>query len=313
MKLLCLTTRLDRPSTRYRLLQYVPYMNSSGIETVVVVIPKGIRRFRGIDRYDGIFIQKKLFSRIELWYLRKKAKRLIFDFDDAIMYTKSNFSTATRRYKRFRYTMDIADLIIAGNGYLAGYTDKAVVIPTVVDVAGYPVHSRNSPNIILGWIGTRSTQDYLEMIVPVLKRLSSVQVKIVSDEMPGFCGKNIIWEKWSEEKELSQLLSFDIGLMPLRDDPWTRGKCGFKTIKYMAAGVPVVCSPVGVNEDIVRDGVNGFLASTIDEWEAGISRLISDVDLYRKMAAAARETAEKNYNLSYWGPYLAGLLKEQLC
>lgn len=314
MRLQCLTTRIDRPSTRYRLLQYIPYINSSSIDTEVVVIPKGIRRWRIFGGIEGdIFIQKKLFSRLELRYLRKKARKIIFDFDDAIMYTKSRFSSSTRRYRRFRNMMDTADLVIAGNGYLAGHNDKAVVIPTVIDVSRYPLHSRSSSNVVLGWIGTKSTQDYLEEVIPVLKRLPNIQIKIVSDQMPSFCEKNITWERWSGEREMEQLLNFDIGLMPLREDPWTKGKCGFKIIQYMAAGIPVVCSPVGVNTQIVKDGVNGFLASTVAEWEDRIKRLINDTDLYRRTAASGRETVEKNYNLSYWGPYLAGLLKERMC
>lgn len=303
MKLLCLTTRLDRPSTRYRLLQYIPYINSSGIETDVVVIPKGFRRLRGIKRYDGVFIQKKLFSRIEQWYLRRNAGKIIFDFDDAVMYTKSNFSTSSRRCKRFRYMAGIADLIIAGNEYLAGYSRKAIVVPTVVDVSKYPIHSLN--NMTLGWIGTESTQGYLEMIIPVLRKIPNVRVKIVSDRRPGFCDGKIVWERWSEERELDQLVSFDIGLMPLADDPWTRGKCGFKIIQYMAAGIPVVCSPVGVNTNLVRDGVNGFLASSLLEWETKITRILMDTDLYRRMSRAGRETVEKGYDIRYWGPVFA--------
>lgn len=316
---------MDRPSTRYRLLQYIPYINSSGIETDVVVIPGRIKRWnilRWVNRYDGVFIQKKLFSRPEQWYLRKKAKRIVYDFDDAIMYTNLKFSSHTRRYKRFGYMMDIADLLIAGNRYLAGFVgdrcrDKAIIVPTVVDVARYPLHTRNNSGATIGWIGTKSTQVYLDMIEPALKKLITkypqVQVKIVSDKMPGFCGSGIIWEEWGVDKELELFKGFDIGIMPLKEDTWTKGKCGFKIIQYMATGIPVVCSPVGMNTEIVRDGVNGFFASNLEEWETAISRLIEDADLYKRMAIAARQTVEKNYNLASWGPYLANLIKEELC
>lgn len=325
MKILCLTTKLDRPSTRYRLLQYTPYLNSCGIETETAVVQKRFKRWHALkraDKYTGVFIQKKLFSRAEQWYLRKKANKIIFDFDDAIMYTKSQFSTCARRYKRFRYIMDIADLVIAGNKYLAEffgdeYAKKMVVIPTVVDVSGYLLHSRNNSDVILGWIGTKSTQMYLDIIEPVfvklVKKYPKVQIKIVSDQTPRFRSNNIIWSKWDKDKELEDLSSFDIGLMPLRDDPWTKGKCGFKIIQYMATGLPVVCSPVGVNIEIVKNGVNGFFASSLAEWEENISRLIDDIDLYRKMSIAGRQTVEKGYNLAYWGPFMADLLAERIC
>lgn len=320
MKILCLTTRLDRPSTRYRLLQYIPYINYIGIKTDIVVIPKKLNRrdiFKGTSEYDGVFVQKKLFSKVEQWYLKKRAKKIIFDFDDAIMYTKSKFSASTRRYKRFKYITKIADLVIAGNRYLASLTSKAAVIPTVIDVSKYPLHSRDTLEKALGWIGTKSTQGYLDMIKPVLEKIiikyPKVKVRIISDEMPDYITNNIVWEKWDKDKEMDQLLSFDIGLAPLTKDPWTEGKCGFKIIQYMAAGIPVVCSPVGVNKEIIKDGVNGFYASTPLEWEDRIMRLIEDINLYKNISIACRDTVEKKYNLAYWGPYLAGIIKEKLC
>lgn len=322
MKILCLTTRLDRPSTKYRLLQYLPYINKSGIETQVMVISNEIKRWRILKeacKYDGVFIQKKLLSKVEQWYLSKEAKKIIYDFDDAIMYTKAKYSQSSRRYKRFEFMMDTADLVIAGNKYLAEikYTGKTVVIPTVIDVNKYPVHERNNSSVTLGWIGTKSTQDYLNTLAPVLLKLTEkyphLKVKIVSDVIPCFCENNIVWEKWNEKKEIDQLLSFDIGIMPLLDDPWTRGKCGFKIIQYMAIGIPVICSAIGVNTEIVKDGICGFFASSSNEWETAVSKLIDDIDLYRKTQTACRETVEKNYNLSYWGPFLAELLEEKLC
>lgn len=289
----------------------------------MVVVQERFKRWgaiKGAGGYSGVFIQKKLFSRVEQWYLRKKASKIIYDFDDAIMYTKSKYSESTKRYERFKFMISVADLVISGNKYLADligseYKDKVVVIPTVVDVARYPLHSRNSSNVTLGWIGTRSTQGYLDMIEPVfgrlIKKYPKAQIKIVSDEMPRFCGNNIVWKKWNENKELDDLNSFDIGLMPLREDPWTKGKCGFKIIQYMAAGIPVVCSPVGANTEIVKNDVNGFFASNPNEWETSISRLIDDIDLYKKMSTAGRQTVEKEYNLAFWGPYLADLLKKK--
>lgn len=326
MNILCLTSRLDRPSTRYRILQYLPYMNSNGIETTVSVLPRGVKAvdiLHSADKYTGVFLQKKLLGRVELWYLRKRAKKIIYDFDDSVMFTKSRYSKSARKYKRFVNTMEAADLIIAGNKYLAElagkeHAGKVVIVPTVIDAAKYPLHNRSGTDVTVGWIGTKSTQGYLRIIRPLFdvltKKHTNLKFKIVSDEKPTFCDDiNIIWEEWDKDTETEQLLSFNIGIMPLKDDPWTRGKCGFKIIQYMAAGLPVVCSPVGVNTEIVKNNINGFHANDINEWEICISKLIEDMDLYKRIARAGRETVEKNYNLKYWGPYLANIVKEKLC
>lgn len=325
MKMLCLTSRFNRPSTRYRILQHLPYINSVGIETETAIIPREIKALdllHSANKYDGVFIQKKLLSRVEQWYLRKRAKKIIYDFDDAVMYTKLKYSESTRRYKRFKCMMENADLVIAGNKYLAEiakreHAKNVVVVPTIIDVAKYPLHTANNSNVTIGWIGTKSTQGYLKIVRPLFdelaKKYPKLRIKIVSDERPVVCGDDIIWEKWGQDKEIEQLLSFDIGIMPLRDDPWTKGKCGFKIIQYMAAGLPVVCSPVGVNTEIVRHGINGFHAGNIEEWETCILKLIEDADLYKRISLAGRETVEKNYNLVYWGPRLAEIIKEKLC
>jgi glycosyltransferase involved in cell wall biosynthesis len=215
--------------------------------------------------------------------------------------------------------IEAADLIVAGNEYLADFAgdkNKVIVVPTVVDVSKYPIHSRNGNNVTIGWIGSRSTQNYLENIVPVFKKITDrypqVIVKIVSDEMSSWSSGNVVWERWGKEKEIEQLLSFDIGIMPLMDDPWTRGKCGFKLIQYMATGIPVVCSPVGVNNSIVQNGVNGFFASGTNDWEEKLSLLIEDKNLYNSMAVNSRNIAEKNYNLAHWGTFLSGKIKSIL-
>ena len=323
MRIICLTTRRDRPSTRYRWLQYLPYLAALGMKTELAVIPKGIKRWRVLrsaGKFDAVFIQKKLLSRIEQSYIRRKTRVIIYDFDDAIMYTPKRHGMNTRRYKRFRYMSAAADCIIAGSKYLAAAVPftragKVTVIPTVVDVSRYPVHHRSGTITTVGWIGTSSTQRYLEILKPVFNRLNGryphVRIKIISDRKPDI--SNIMWERWNAGKEMDQLLSLDIGLMPLHNDRWAEGKCGFKIIQYMAAGIPVVCSPVGVNKELVTHGVNGFHADSAEQWEQGLFRLIDDKVLYNRMAAAGRKTAETRYNLKFWGPYFAGIIKGYIC
>jgi glycosyltransferase involved in cell wall biosynthesis len=149
-----------------------------------------------------------------------------------------------------------------------------------------------------------------ELFDRVEKMFPRVTIKIVSDEKPKLFGESIKWEKWEEKKELEQLLSFDIGIMPLVSNPWTMGKCGFKIIQYMAAGIPVICSPVGTNIEIIKNGDNGFCADNIPQWQEAISKLISDVHLYKAMSIAGRQTVEKYYNLSSWGPHFAKQIKK---
>ena len=323
MRILCLTTRPDRPSTRYRWLQYLPYLKQAGVEAELAVIPKGFNRWRmlrAINGVNAVFIQKKLFSRLEQVYIGRKARTIIYDFDDAIMYTPVQYGTGTRRYKRFCSMAAAASHIIAGNRYLAAAvpadrSGKVTVIPTVVDVTRYPVHKRGGPITTIGWIGTSSTQQYLEKLKPVFSKItgrySGVTIKVISDRHPGM--GNIVWEQWNADREMDQLLSIDIGIMPLDSNPWTEGKCGFKIIQYMAAGIPVVCSPVGVNKEVVTDSVNGLHADSIDQWEQSLSRLIEDKVLYDNMAAAGRKTADSRYNLQTWGPYFADFIKECIC
>lgn len=321
MKILCITTQLNRPSSKYRLQQYVPYLSENGVQVELLIVPKGVKRVKFILKvkyYDCIFIQKKLFSRIEQYLLSLTAKKIIFDYDDAIMFTKSKYGRNTRRYKRFCYMTKIADTIIAGNKYLAeqvpfAYKDKVEIVPTVINVNKYPIHLRRGSEITIGWIGTRSTQQYLKIVESVLNKLcvkySNVKVKIVSDQKPGLCNDNIEWEKWDAESEIDQLLCFDIGIMPLSTDSWTKGKCGFKLLQYMSAGIPVVCSPVGVNKEIVEDGVNGFWASDAKDWEKAISGLVDNKDLYDRISKAGRQTVEKKYNLSVWNPRFTDIIK----
>jgi len=328
MKILALTTNISRPSTRYRLMQYIPYLSAQGISVHTALIPKGMSRWNLIStarEYDAVFVQKKLFSGLELWFLSKKAKKIIYDFDDAVMYSPhaAGIKIKTRRYKRFRNIVSKASLIIAGNRYLSGqvpekYSKKVIIVPTTVDVSSYPVkdYSEKPHEIIIGWIGTKSSIGYLKMVMPALNNLAEqyphMQVKVVSDSRLDIQTPFINYVQWGRERELRDLLSFDIGVMPLPDNQWTKGKCGFKLIQYMSAGIPVVCSPVGVNKKIVKHGTTGFFAESSRDWKEYLIQLIKDIDLREKMGMAGREFVRKHYSLNYWGSYMDKRLKELL-
>lgn len=312
MKIAFLVTRLEKPSARYRVLQYIPLIESAGHVTELFTlgksVPDRLRLFRKLRNFDIVFLQKKLLSAIEWYILRQSSRRLFYDFDDAVMFRDSggkNPFSFTRK-KAFARTARGSDVVIAGNEYLREFASavnpRTFVVPTSVDMGRYtakPRTGRSSP-LVIGWIGSRTTLFYLEKMKKVLDtvydKYSHVTLKIVSDSFFD-CGRMpVIRKQWRYEEEIEDLHSFDIGLMPLTDDPWARGKCGFKLLQYMAVGVPAVCSPVGVNSEIITHGINGLWARDDGEWVRSLGTLIEDHTLRWRMGDMARETVLSRYS-----------------
>src|SRR4030043_314317 len=309
MKIAFLVTRIEKPSARYRVFQYIPFLKMEGYISEVFTIPKNnldrINMFRKMRNFDIVFLQKKLLNIIELHILRKNSKRLVYDFDDAVMFRDpdNKSQVSKKRMNYFLRTVKNTDIIIAGNKYLKNFSIKenpeTFVIPTSVDMNRYTEKqsSTESNPLILGWIGSNATLFYLEKIRNVLDtifdRFPHVRLKIVSDRFLDCTRMPVIKKHWAYEEEISDLHSFDIGLMPLIDDPWSRGKCGFKLLQYMAIGVPGVASKVGVNSEIIEHGRNGFLADNRGEWVDCLSRLIEDVALRKSLGQEARKTVKE--------------------
>ncbi len=324
MRIAFLVTRLNKPSARYRVFQYLPILERIGFVPEVHVIPdSGLKRmklFAGMAGYDICFLQKKLLNNLEWRVFRKNSKKLVYDFDDAVIYKDSanTRQTSLLRSRKFLRTVGGSDLVIAGNEYLRGLALKknpgTIVIPTSVDMTRYTEKPPESPSgtVTLGWIGSSATIFYMEKMKDVWDRLFEryphVMLKIVSDTFFDCTRIPVIKKKWDYEEEIDDLHSFDIGLMPLTDDPWSRGKCGFKLLQYMAVGIPGVCSPVGVNRGIVTDGLNGFLADGEDEWIGKTGRLIESAELRKEMGRKARETVVRNYSTDLAGEKLAKAL-----
>jgi glycosyltransferase involved in cell wall biosynthesis len=203
-----------------------------------------------------------------------------------------------------------SDVVTVGNQFLKNQVlkvdreKKVFVIPTCIDTNLYPQKKKagKSSEIILGWIGTKGNLKYLEKMEPVFEtlhqRFPQVKLKIVSNDFFDSPYLPIIKKPWKLEDENEDLISFDIGLMPLNDDLWSRGKCGLKIIQYLSVGVPVVCTPVGINSDIVQDGENGFWATTHQEWVDRLSILIQNPELRHQMGLKGIETVEREYSLS---------------
>jgi len=311
---------------RYRVLQYLPYLKDQGVEASVCFYGSaGLSRFgfyRTLDRYDAVYLHRKLFSPLEFWYVRKKARKLVFDFDDALMYRSSgskNPHSVSRRLK-FSRTVKGVDWVVAGNEFLKSetlpYQPNVSVVPTSIDLSRYGLKgaSREDEGVIVGWMGSASTLKYLSHLMPALERVAQrcpqVRLKIVCDRFLESSLLRVIKKPWSSEEEITDLQSFDIGIMPLSDDPWSRGKCALKIIQYFGVGVPVVCSPVGMNRDIVEDGVNGFWASKEGEWEDRLVRLVEAKDLRREMGLQGRRTVERGFTVEVNGPRILNILRQ---
>ncbi len=325
MKVLFLVPSLDGPSTRYRVLQYRPLLDSRGITSEVVVAPRSLREkidvWRSLPRFEVIFIQKRLFQPWECWIMRLLSRCLIYDLDDAVMFKdrSTDKQLIPSRKIKFRGLARLCDLIIAGNHYLREcilpLNSRVAILPTPVDMARYcPKVYREKSRITIGWIGSRSTLAYLERIKEVFERIGerypNVELKIVADQFFDCKNISVVKRQWSYDSEIDELHSFDIGVMPLTDNAWTRGKCGFKLIQCMAVGVPVVCSPVGMNREIVRHGANGLWADNSEEWIKLLSKLIESPMMRRELGVTGRKMVQERYSLELNAMRLAGLLSD---
>jgi hypothetical protein len=314
----------EAPSSRYRVLQYLPYLEREGLRCQVVEAPREfsgkLSALRGMPAHDVVFVQKRLLSLLEWTAVRGRSRRLVFDFDDAIVYRDSSKgATLSRtRLKRFQRMARGCELIVAGNDYLARlagqYAPRVVTVPTPIDMDRY-TQKGDSPSgeVRIGWIGGAGTLFYLDRLRPVLREVcgqaKGVKVKVVSNAFPDWDDVPLEKKAWTYEGEIQDLHSFDLGIMPLTDDPWTRGKCGFKLLQYMAVGIPVVCSPVGVNREMVRHAENGFLARGPEEWSNHLTLLIRDPEMRRRLGRAARRTVMERYNLETWAGHLAAAIQ----
>lgn len=249
---------------------------------------------------------------------------IVADYDDAVFHRYDLHSKTPVRWllgKKIDRVMAGSAMVIAGNAYLAERARSAgapgvQIVPTVLDIVNYSARPQETDHGSrrVGWIGVPSTWSaYMAPMMPLLgsvaqahgARLTAVGAGLAAEPHPLL--DNLAW---SEETEVTRIQEMDIGIMPLTDTPWARGKCGYKLIQYMACGLPVVASPVGVNADLVEHGVSGFLASTDEEWREALGILLSDRELRRRMGAEGRRKIERQYSLQVWGPRLAGMLQD---
>ena len=322
MKLLILSNNPSRASFRQRIGIYISHLKNNGIECDIEKIPAGclarIRLFKKAQRFDTVFLHKKGLNPLDAFFLKRYSGKIIYDFDDAIMYKPTAPQLNSKpRYNKFRRSIQIADLVIAGNDYLAEHAHRfnrnIKILPTGLDISEYNVYFNKKDNKIrLVWIGSSSTLDYLEQLKPVLEEIGeenrNVILRIICDTF--FDMKNMPIEKkiWSKEEQVRDLVTSDIGIAPLPDNRFTRGKCGFKVLQYAAAGLPVVASPVGINGQLVREGETGFYAKDNFEWKQNLNKLIKSARLREKTGNRNRELATQ-YDTSKVGEKLIQIIK----
>ena len=323
---LFLTSGQSVPSTRYRILPYLPRLQAAGIccdlaqsfpEKYKQLFPMGwkasrlLRKMtRRIDlwkarrrNYDAIILEREIFND-PTWHLeaafRAVTRRFILDLDDAIFLNYPD---------KFARIAGMADQVLAGNQALAAesrkHCENVTVLPTAIDLDEYRFSSPRQPNEVpvIGWIGTASNVAYLKTALPALEQLAAhrrfvlrivTSHKSVIRKLP-FRAVNVEFHRWSAQTATTQIRQFDIGIMPLPDGPWERYKCGFKLLQYMACNMPAVASPVGVNSEIITHGVNGFLAGTTEDWLESFNFILDTPEHARFVGEAARKRIEQTY------------------
>ncbi len=333
------------PSQRFRFEQYFEFIIRHGFEIdfsylisdkddskfygegnyltkFLVLLKSFLIRIKDIfiaNNYDLIFIQREAFMTGTTFFekrFHKSKARIIFDFDDSIWL--SNVSDGNKNlewlkdYSKTGKIIQLSDLIIAGNKYLADYAfnfnPNVKIIPTTIDT-DYHIKKTEKQNekketgrVCIGWTGTSTTLKHFQLIIPALVKIKEkygdkIEFKVIADKFFSNSLLEIKTTQWRKETEIKDLIEIDIGIMPLPDNDWSRGKCGFKGLQYMALEIPTVMSPVGVNNEIIKEGVNGFLAATEDDWCEKIGRLIDSGDLRNKIGKEARKTVIEKYSV----------------
>lgn len=337
MKVLYLTKySRNAASSRLRSYQYFPFLKAKGISVTVspffdedylIKLYSGKRiakrkflkfylnRFLtlfSVYKYDRIIIEKELFPYFFSWFEKILAVlnfNYIVDYDDAIFH---NYDLSKSKLIRFLFgnkinnVMKYSSCVVAGNSYLAkrandSGAEKIVILPTVIDIDAYYVKNKDAiSKVAIGWIGSPSTFKYVKKYTTVLSKIlqnKNVELHIVGATEDIGLGSNVKYLKWTEETEIALISNFDIGIMPLENSPWELGKCSYKLIQYMGCGVPVVASAVGMNNEVVDEGLNGFLVQQEGEWLDKLSRLIADRALREELGKMGRKIVESRFSL----------------
>lgn len=354
MKVLFLTRyAYEGASSRYRVYQYLPFLEEAGIDYMVspFMSSRMYRRVmnsgasiakttlfmsavasrwamaRKAGRFDLVYMQRECLPFGRPWLersFRKRGVKTVFDYDDALfIFKKSTHNRVAdlfRRPEKYKEIFGLVDCVLAGNDWLrdwaSEYCRDARTFHVAEDLSRYTIRPRhkNGAVMIIGWLGSPSTEKYLKLIEPAMLDICSrnpqVVLKIVGGGSYQLDGIRVEHVPWSLETEITDLHTFDIGIMPLPQEEWSKGKSGGKARTYMSAGVPAVCTRIGFNEELIEDGVTGFLVSEQDEWIDALSRLIDHADLRQRVGDAARKHVEEHYSLEKLGPRFVEIIRE---
>ena len=295
----------------------------------VRLIVQGFRRrwqlVRRVREYDAVYVFREAALLGPPWIelaIHRRGVPIVFDFDDAIFVPYKSPTNSYLSLLKFpgktQRLCKIASHVTAGNPYLADYAgrvnERVTIVPTTIDTDKYTPKPKviDGKPFVIGWSGSHSTVQHLDTLRAILPRLSEhsrFRLRVIGTSQYQLSGVDAESVPWRSETELDDLRRLDIGLMPLPDDPWSKGKCGLKALQYMALGIPTVCSPVGVNTDIIRDGHNGFFASTDDEWIDKLRSLFNSSELRKRLGEAGRETVGDRYSARVNAPRLAEIFE----
>lgn len=345
MRILFLTkyTRLGA-SSRLRTFQFIPHFEAYGMKCEISSLFddaylrevykskthnkwKALRSFFKrlmvlfrVRSFDHVIIEKELFPYFPPWgerFLAVLGVRYWVDYDDAIWHNydvSSNFFVRVFLQHKINVVMRLSKGVVAGNDYIASYAVKAgsqhvVKIPTVINHHRYPIkRTFNQRPLVIGWIGSPITAKYLTRLVPILKpfvETGKIQLRLIGAGETFSLGLNEEVLLWKEDREAEDIVTFDVGIMPLEDNIWERGKCGYKLIQYMGCGLPVIGTPIGVNKQLIEPGINGWHATTLEEWTEAFSQLLENPEQLLRMGNAGRKKIEEAFTLerashSWW-------------
>lgn len=325
--ILFITLGAAKPSTRLRMLPLADALRARGHAVTLAEVPRSLPGrlwlLKTAAGHDVVLLQKKLFPVAFVALLQRANPRLVFDVDDAVMFHElERGQPVTGKYfRRFASVSAASRTVVAGNPFVAEFalaarsrndSGRVAVLPTPIDTVGLPAKRRggDGDGFVVGWIGTKGN---LHQLLPLANALHAVQerapgfrLRIVADAAPELAGLRIEFKPWRADEEVADLHGFDVGIMPLGDNLWNRGKGGYKLLQYMAAGLPAIASPVGINAEIIRHGENGFHAASPEDWESRLSELACQPELRLRIGGAARATVERDYSLDrYLEQYVA--------
>ena len=306
-------------------LLYKPGLAAKKMRIVIERLALRLRLLKSVKDYDLVYLFREgalLGPPLLETLICRRGVPFVFDFDDAVFVSYRSPSNGYLSYLKFagktKKICRMASHVMAGNPYLADYARQAnkhvTIIPTTIDTDKYRIGSpkKSSFPLVIGWTGSHSTVQHLDTLRGALRKLAttnSFRLRVIGTPSYELDQIDVDSQPWLPQTEVEDLAEIDIGVMPLPDDAWSKGKCALKALQFMALGIPTVCSPVGVNTDIIRDDHNGFIAASDDEWVEKLGRLLGSDQLRNRIGRAGRQTVETGYSARVQAPRVFEVFK----